>query len=109
MEIDIKRTAAVSKRQSRPYSIALIDIDYFKRYNDDYGHQAGDEALIFIADKLRNNLRDSDKILRYGGEEFLFLMPMIPWRGHKSRLCAFVTLSLMKNTRTNPVTLGFLM
>ena len=78
MEIDIKRTAAVSKRQSLPYSIALIDIDYFKSYNDGDGHQAGDEALIFIADKLCNNLRSLDKIFRYGGEEFLFLMPMTP-------------------------------
>ncbi|MFT4886441.1 MAG: diguanylate cyclase (GGDEF)-like protein [Pseudohongiellaceae bacterium] len=90
MEIDIKHAAALSKRQSQPYSIALIDIDYFKRYNDSYGHQAGDEALIFIADKLRNNLRSSDKIFRYGGEEFLFLMPMTPLAGAEiatQRIC----------------------
>jgi diguanylate cyclase (GGDEF)-like protein len=90
MEIDIKHAAALSKRQSQPYSIALIDIDYFKRYNDSYGHQAGDEALIFIADKLRNNLRSSDKIFRYGGEEFLFLMPMTPLAGAQiatQRIC----------------------
>jgi diguanylate cyclase (GGDEF)-like protein len=90
MEIDIKHAAAVSKRQSQPYSIALIDIDYFKRYNDSYGHQAGDEALIFIADRLRKNLRSSDKIFRYGGEEFVFLMPMTPLAGAQiatQRIC----------------------
>ncbi|MFT6093182.1 MAG: diguanylate cyclase (GGDEF)-like protein [Pseudohongiellaceae bacterium] len=108
MEIDIKHAAAVSKRQSQPYSIALIDIDYFKRYNDGYGHQAGDEALIFIANKLRKNLRSSDKIFRYGGEEFLFLMPMTSLEGAQiatQRICDTIALEKYPHATSD---LGFL-
>lgn len=94
MEIDVKHAAAVSQRQSQAYSIGMIDIDHFKTYNDNYGHQAGDEALQFLADKLRSNLRASDKIFRYGGEEFLFLMPLTPMEGAKiatQRICDAVS------------------
>jgi diguanylate cyclase (GGDEF)-like protein len=75
MEIDIRHAAAVAQRRSEPYSIALIDLDYFKKYNDHYGHQAGDDALIHVAHTLKESKRDSDKLFRYGGEEFLLLMP----------------------------------
>lgn len=81
MEIDVKHAAAISQRQSAPYSLGLIDIDFFKPFNDNYGHQAGDEAIVRIADLLRTNLRASDKIFRYGGDEFLFLMPLTPLEG----------------------------
>lgn len=108
MEIDIRHAAAISKRQSQPYSIALIDIDYFKKYNDAYGHQAGDEALIFLAEKLTCNLRASDKIFRYGGEEFLFLMPLTSLEGAKiatQRICD--TIAHAKHPH-EPSDLGFL-
>jgi diguanylate cyclase (GGDEF)-like protein len=108
MEIDIKHAAAVSKRQSQPYSIALIDIDYFKKYNDSYGHRAGDEALIFLAEKLRKNLRNSDKIFRYGGEEFLFLMPMTSAQEAKiatQRICDTIA---QEKYPHEPSDLGFL-
>jgi diguanylate cyclase (GGDEF)-like protein len=81
MEMDVKHAAAISQRQSAPYSLALIDIDFFKPFNDNYGHQLGDEAIVRIADVLRTNLRASDKIFRYGGDEFLFLMPLTPLEG----------------------------
>jgi len=75
MEIDLKQTHELSLRYQRPYSIALIDIDYFKKYNDNYGHQAGDKALINTADIIKNMIRGSDRLYRFGGEEFLLLMP----------------------------------
>lgn len=75
MEIDIRHAAAIAQRRSEPYAIALIDLDYFKKYNDHYGHQAGDDALIHVAHTLRDAKRESDKLFRYGGEEFLLLMP----------------------------------
>lgn len=54
--------------------IALIDIDYFKKVNDTYGHQTGDEVLIKCSDVIKSRLRKSDQYCRYGGEEFLLLL-----------------------------------
>lgn len=75
MEIDLKQTYDLGIRYKRPYSIALIDIDYFKKYNDNYGHQQGDEALITVAKTLEQTTRSGDRLYRYGGEEFLLIMP----------------------------------
>jgi len=63
-------------RQSRtPLSIVLIDIDYFKRLNDTYGHAVGDDALIAVAHACQRNLRAGDVFCRWGGEEFIALLP----------------------------------
>lgn len=56
-------------------TVMMIDIDYFKNFNDKYGHSAGDEILVKVADILKKSLRDSDVISRFGGEEFLVIMP----------------------------------
>jgi diguanylate cyclase (GGDEF)-like protein len=64
-----------SERYGRGYSAALCDVDYFKAYNDLYGHLAGDRALRAVADTMRQEVRDSDRVYRYGGEEFLILLP----------------------------------
>ena len=66
---------ARQERFERPLSIGLIDIDNFKRLNDDLGHSAGDEALKSLASVIRNNLRPTDHVARYGGEEFVVLLP----------------------------------
>lgn len=55
---------------------ALMDIDYFKRVNDTYGHAVGDEALRIVATAIRSSVRDTDPVFRWGGEEFLLLLPM---------------------------------
>jgi two-component system, cell cycle response regulator len=60
---------------SRPLAVALIDIDHFKAVNDTYGHDVGDEVLRIVADRLRMALRDADVVGRWGGEEFLALLP----------------------------------
>ena len=75
MEVDIMKVHAIAIRQLRPYSLVLFDIDYFKKYNDHYGHQAGDTILEVVANHFRNESRDSDTVFRYGGEEFLMIMP----------------------------------
>lgn len=65
---------ALARRQAQPVSLALLDIDHFKRVNDSYGHPVGDEALRILADILRRNTRDEDLVIRWGGEEFALLV-----------------------------------
>jgi len=60
-----------AKRADRPFSILMLDVDHFKKYNDTHGHQAGDEVLARIGTVLRNSIRPYDCAARYGGEEFL--------------------------------------
>ncbi|EHE8216796.1 diguanylate cyclase [Salmonella enterica] len=69
------------ERHSTPISLALADIDFFKSYNDDYGHQEGDFALKNIAKELSHTLRSQDKIARFGGEEFIMLFPETDEKG----------------------------
>ena len=66
---------ARSQRDGAPVTLLLCDVDLFKRVNDQYGHAVGDEVLVAMADILTRNLRDGDVLARWGGEEFLALMP----------------------------------
>ncbi len=66
------------QRSGSPFSVALIDLDFFKRINDRYGHPTGDEVLRTFAITIFANIRATDKFGRYGGEEFLLLMPDTP-------------------------------
>ena len=62
-------------RQDRPFSLMILDIDHFKRVNDTYGHDAGDQILRAFSARMRRVIRASDSICRLGGEEFAILMP----------------------------------
>jgi len=63
------------RRYDRPITVAMLDLDHFKKINDNHGHAIGDEALRLTAAAMRNELRQQDLICRYGGEEFVVLMP----------------------------------
>jgi two-component system chemotaxis response regulator CheY len=75
--LDEELAAARSKavRYGHRYTLAICDVDEFKRYNDAFGHPAGDHALVRVAETLRRELRTSDSLFRYGGEEFVVLLP----------------------------------
>ena len=64
-----------ARRYKHDLTLAMIDVDYFKRFNDANGHQEGDRALQVVAEILRDSFRESDLVVRYGGEEFVVIMP----------------------------------
>lgn len=64
-----------SKRYNTSFSLILIDIDFFKKFNDIYGHQSGDAVLRQVAQKLKKNVRSADFVCRYGGEEMSIILP----------------------------------
>jgi len=64
-----------SRRSQRPFSIAMLDLDHFKRVNDELGHQTGDEVLKAFSEDLTQRLRKTDFVGRWGGEEFLVILP----------------------------------
>jgi diguanylate cyclase (GGDEF)-like protein len=76
---DIKEQVAIelerAQRSGKPASVAMLDIDHFKRVNDSYGHAAGDNVIRALANLLRQRLRRVDSLGRYGGEEFLAVLP----------------------------------
>lgn len=75
MQDDLARVHSSSVRLNIPYTVVLGDIDHFKVVNDLYGHALGDEALIRVAKAMRATLRSGDRLARWGGEEFLCLLP----------------------------------
>ncbi len=71
----LKDELSRAHRYNRNISLLLIDIDFFKKVNDTYGHQAGDEVLKSVADIILSSIRNSDYAARYGGEEFVIILP----------------------------------
>ena len=71
----LEESIARQTRYKRPISLLMIDIDYFKRVNDTYGHQAGDTVLVELGKRLTSQARAIDRVCRYGGEEFVVLLP----------------------------------
>ena len=78
-------------RRGAPLSLALIDLDYFKKVNDVHGHLAGDKVLMYIGRLLATSLRPSDVVCRYGGEEFCIVLPDTDADGARTALSALAT------------------
>jgi len=76
LHLEIERYMRNMKnKKAKKFSIMIIDLDNFKRINTDYGHLTGDKILLELADYLQESLRKSDTVARFGGEEFISLMP----------------------------------
>ncbi len=75
LEEDLDVLEARSRRYGHSYAVALCDVDSFKAYNDHYGHLAGDEVLTKVAEAITRHRRSGDTAYRYGGEEFLIVLP----------------------------------
>ena len=71
----LKHEQARIRRNNEPLSVILCDVDHFKKVNDKYGHNAGDAVLVELSKILSDNIREQDCIARWGGEEFLFILP----------------------------------
>ncbi|MDR7521703.1 MAG: GAF domain-containing protein [Armatimonadota bacterium] len=71
----LERIVERARREGQPIGLIMLEIDHFKRYNDTYGHRSGDEALRTVAALLRRGSRPSDIVARYGGDEFMVILP----------------------------------
>ena len=98
--VDLQREVIFSDRYGTPLTISMLYIDHFKKINDSYGHTTGDEVLRNLAGELRNRIRHPDTIGRYGGEEFLIVLPHSPVKAameQAQRLCKHVRSLLIKS------------
>lgn len=78
MEESLERETARCERAGEGLGVIMVDIDHFKRFNDDFGHEAGDVVLVEFAEFMTAYFRQSDIVCRFGGEEFIVIMPEAP-------------------------------
>ena len=74
LEEYVTTLVAASQRRKTPFSVLMLDLDYFKQVNDTFGHEAGDKVLKTLSEILSKSVRSSDMVVRYGGEEFLIIL-----------------------------------
>jgi diguanylate cyclase (GGDEF)-like protein len=108
--VELQEEVIRSNRYGAPLSISILDIDHFKKVNDIYGHTTGDETLRSVAACLRDHIRHPDIIGRYGGEEFLIVLPNSKVKAaaeQASRLCQQVrTMQIEANNNVLSVTIS---
>ncbi|WP_189606665.1 GGDEF domain-containing protein [Saccharospirillum salsuginis] len=93
-----EREVAIAQRNNTPLSLIMADLDHFKAFNDRFGHEAGDKALQIVAEAIRRHFRETDIGCRYGGEEFVIILP-----GCRAEDTAKLTERLLADIRQTPV------
>jgi diguanylate cyclase (GGDEF)-like protein len=81
IDLQLSREFLRAQRYNRNLIVIMADLDHFKRINDDFGHQTGDQVLMVVAQILKDSCREVDFIARYGGEEFVLALPETPSNG----------------------------
>jgi len=108
--VDLQNAVIFSDRYGTPLTISMLDIDHFKKINDTHGHTVGDEVLRKLAGELRQQIRHPDTIGRYGGEEFLIVLPHSTMKAateQAQRLCEQMrSLSIPVGDQTVSVTIS---
>lgn len=108
MDDALKLAVSTAERVGTTYAMVILDLDYFKRINDRHGHSLGDDILVRLTKLVDDNTRQTDQLFRFGGEEFVLLMPGVDLQGMKA-----VVHSLRQKIRTSlrspdgPVTASF--
>ncbi|MBI5426669.1 MAG: GGDEF domain-containing protein [Nitrospinae bacterium] len=99
------------ERHGKPFGLVIGDIDHFKKINDTHGHDAGDQALKQAADLMKTTLRKQDLVFRWGGEEFLILLPETDLKGAETLAekvrSKFESEDFMYNRQKIPITMSF--
>ena len=99
MEIRLNQEVSNSRRNKQPLCCIMLDVDYFKKINDTYGHSAGDYVLKNVSEIIKNEIREYDIACRYGGEEFLIILPQTNIQ--EAILVANRLRKVIENTQTN--------
>lgn len=110
LDSELARTFAESKRGGAPLSVLFMDLDHFKRVNDTWGHAAGDDVLVGVAQRLAGALRPEAMLGRYGGEEFVILLPGVgaaSARGLAVRLKELLTTRPVAEIEGEPIRVTF--
>jgi diguanylate cyclase (GGDEF)-like protein len=109
MQEELRIAVETYRRNHVCCGLAMLDLDHFKRVNDDHGHEAGDQVLIAFAGILRNSTRKVDRVFRYGGEEFVMLFPGVDLAGLRTvttKLRAMICTELRSRFGTVTTSIG---
>jgi len=93
LSMSLAREVERSSRFQRPFAVLMLDLDYFKKVNDDHGHARGDTVLRELAERVQEQIREVDVFARYGGEEFVVVLPETTLDGATQlaeRICAAI-------------------
>ena len=102
-DVNIKRLIDDTKRKDNTFSMIMLDIDHFKEFNDNFGHQLGDQVLRLVARTLTDGVKGRDIVCRYGGEEFIVLLPETNIMGAE-RVASDIRMSVEERELVNKTT-----